>query len=196
MYNTSKMTLALVALAMSVSACDFIECDIIGDCPVSDDAVELPIFQSRQQTEVWCWAATSEMVLQYYNVQTPQCEILSKYTGFSCCFSLAPVCYQAAPSLQTIQAVLRVEGRLNSTVTGRLSYSQVKREIDAGRPLIVAYQGSFNGHVVVIYGYDPKHESLLIHDPFYGTFSPRYARALSYGQSNLVWTNTITNIRR
>ena len=144
-----------------------------------------------QQTEVWCWAAVSEMIFRYYGTGTNQCSILSAWTGINCC-QFPGYCRTAAP-LHVIQETLYSLGGLGSYVHhGALSFHQIVQEIDAGRPMIVSYSGSFVGHVVVLYGYNDAGE-VYIHDPFYGTFVEPYANTFVYN-GQLFWSTTILGI--
>ncbi len=158
-----------------------------------DAPVVLPVQYRGQQTQVWCWAATSEMVLAYHGVYVSQCQILSAWMQTDCCVP-NPMC-EAGASLPVIQGTLSHFGGLGSYIAGALSYDQVRSEIDAGRPMIVAYSGSFTGHVVVIYGYDPTLGTVLIHDPYFGSFNVQYGNSFNYG-GTMYWYQTIVGIGR
>ena len=59
--------------------------------------------------------------------------------------------------------------------------------------MILAYQGSFSGHVVVIYGYDDsiaQSPYLFIHDPYFGSFYVPYSQSQLYSGSSF-WVDTI-----
>lgn len=148
----------------------------------------------RQQTQVWCWAATIEMVSQYYGRSIDQCQILSAYLSGNCC-ALPQFCLVAAPNMQTIQAGLfRLAGLRSDYVPSALPFGVIQAEIDAGRPIIVGYRGSFSGHVVVIVGYDAQGR-LWIHDPINGAFSGvPYGQVFGYA-GQLFWADSIIGIR-
>ncbi|MGD2067570.1 MAG: C39 family peptidase [Gemmatimonadota bacterium] len=179
-----------VGLAVTVSACDS---SIFSSDGPSDAPVVLSVPYRAQQTQVWCWAATSEMVLAYYDVNIPQCEILSAWMQTNCCV-VNPVCERTA-SLQVMQGTLNYFGGLESYISGALTFDQVRTEIDAGRPLILAYSNSFAAHVVVLYGYDPRNASVYVHDPYFGSFNPPYGSSFNYG-GTMYWYQTIAGIRR
>ena len=183
-------TLLLVVLVGAAAACDE-STTAPDDSP--EGPVALPVPYRGQQTQVWCWAATSEMVLAYYGVNVPQCEILSAWMQMNCCIP-NPAC-ETAGSLQVIQGTLHHFGALDSFISGALTFAQVQAEIDAGRPMIVAYNNSFAGHVVVIFGYDPVNGTVFVHDPYFGTFYPRYGDSFSYS-GTMYWHQTIAGITR
>lgn len=142
-----------------------------------------------QQTQVWCWAAAAEMLFRYHGMGYTQCEVLSFLFQFNCC-GFPNACAITA-TVPQIQQTLFAFGGLSSRVVGPLSLQGVRAEIDANRPFIVTYQGSFVGHVVVIYGYDDE-GNVYIRDPFYGSFVVPYAAAFTYlGQGQQVWRQTI-----
>ncbi len=202
-------------LVTSVASVAFVSCDLFLPPPPAPDPDPIPprittpnpvdnvhrrqllsLPLVRQQTEVWCWAATSEMVFRYYGRGSVQCEILSAWLTANCCLSPPhPYCRQGAPSLQVIQQTLFAFGRLTSSLRGGpLSLNEIRNEIDLGRPIIAAYRGAFSGHVVVVYGYDSS-GNIYIHDPYYGTFIVPYAATFYYNNGQLVWYDTIYEIR-
>ena len=143
-----------------------------------------------QQTPVWCWAAVSEMVFRYYRRPGTQCEILSAWFHFNCC-AAAQYCLSTA-SIQQIRETLGANGLRSTAVAGPVPFQVLAAEIDAGRPLILGYRGSFAGHVVVLYGYDQAN-NVYIHDPYYGSFVVPYGASFSYG-GQLLWSDTIGGI--
>lgn len=144
----------------------------------------------RQETPVWCWAAVSEMVFRYYGRGGTQCQILSGWYQRDCC-TFREFCQTTAP-IAVIQQTLLVGGVRSNWTPGPLPLSAITAEINAGRPIIVGYRGSFAGHVVVIHGYDSR-GNLYIHDPFYGSFVVPYGASFTYG-GQFVWSDTIYGI--
>lgn len=144
-----------------------------------------------QQTPVWCWAAVSEMIFRYRGRGATQCQILSGWYRGDCC-TFPQFCQTTAP-IQAIQQTLYAFGGLNSaTYPGPISFQNIQSEINSGRPVIVAYRGSFSGHVVIIYGYDAR-GNVYIRDPYYGSFVVPYGASFSYG-GQLIWSDTIYGI--
>ena len=114
--------------------------------------------------------------------------------GFDCC-SFPTVCAFAAPSIQAIREWMRLTTGLTSQHrVGPLSPAEVRAELASGRPVIVGYQGSFAGHVVVIAGIHDD-DALLILDPYFGVFDRvPFRRAMTYAGS-MTWAHTIHGIR-
>ena len=159
----------------------------------------LPMYRVGQQTIVWCWAACSEMVLNYYQHPTPQCYILSTWFSFDCC-SFPNYC-KTTGTLQQISTNLNYFGGLNSTVkNSTLTLSEIATEIANNRPIIIAYTNYQSGHVVVIFGYDLANQLIYIYDPYYYnsqtadySYIVPYTTTLTYG-GTLQWTNSIYRI--
>lgn len=159
------------------------------DCQAPESVV-LPVAPIPQTAQMWCWAATTEMVLSYYGQLGTQCDIVSYWTGYNCCpANTTPECNVGAPTPEFIQQAIAFGNVGTQLVYGPLTFSQVKQEIDAAQPIVVLYSGSFGGHVVVINGYDST-GNVFINDPYYGQFIVPYATANLYNGSS-VWSHSI-----
>lgn len=150
--------------------------------PASDLAID-PV---QQSTPVWCWAAVGEMVFEHYGVAN-----INPARDFQCGIIalLHPVCDQncyncqvPAGSLSTMNNMLkqypsfasrvtRTSTRLRTLArTTSISLSQVRREIDNGRPVVAGISpsgysvGGVSQHVALIVGYDES--DLIVNDPF------------------------------
>jgi len=143
-----------------------------------------------QQTERWCWAASAQMVLQYYGLPdlngiNYQCGIVGAYFGGICaqnCFA----CPQSIPSLVNMNDVLlgygpfaRQVGFQSSLIHTRmlfrsLSMNEVISEINASRPVLAGISAggfpfpNFSNHATVIVGYDTTAAIpyIFVNDPF------------------------------
>ena len=146
----------------------------------------LDIAPVYQQTPVWCWAAVGEMVFDWFGVRNInpagnyQCGIIALLHPICNmnCFN----CPVPAGSLATMNNMLRQYPAFASQVTQtstqittavsatRLSMASVRREIDAGRPIVTGispsgYQlANVSEHVALIVGYDE--DDLIVNDPF------------------------------
>lgn len=188
--------LACVLVVACLPGCGLFDDD--GPDGDDKDSIRLGVPFIAQQTQVWCWAATSEMVVKHVRGPTApsQCQMLSAWFQGDCC-SFPQLCAVAAPNLQVIQQTLYGAGGVTSQLRGGpLTFAEAQAELDAGRPMIAAYAGAFNGHVVVIYGCDSG-GNLYIHDPYYGSFTVPFHDSLTYGSvgNTLVWYDTIYGIR-
>ncbi len=167
--------------------------------PTSGEVVgALNIAPVVQQTEVWCWAASTEMVLRHYGLPNLngfgnyQCGVVAAWFGGQClvdCFS----CVSTIGSMSQIRTLIDGYGNfaraigvgsrvLQSTLVFRaLTPTEIALEIGAGRPIVVGInpQGgaplpNIGQHVAVIVGYDYRdsHQDVLVNDPFpYLSFS-------------------------
>ena len=147
---------------------------------------------SRQQSQVWCWAAAIEMVSSYYGNGAAQCSTLSYWYGADCC-TYSYYCQTTGTEYQ-IQSSLSALGVSSTYLRAPLTLQQSMSEIDNGRPFIMYYYGSFSGHVVVAFGYNSEKNTLFIHDPYYGTFEVPYGQSFSYG-GGLTWRQTLYGFR-
>jgi hypothetical protein len=142
-----------------------------------------------QRTQVWCWAAATEMVRGYLGYPVEQCEVVSAWTAFNCCPPLAQQCFVAAPSIEYVDAAIDVGPVETQLYYYPLNFDAVRYEIDLGHPIVIGYSGSFSGHVVVLFGYDDS-GNVYIHDPNAGTFVVPYGTANLYAGS-AVWSHSI-----
>lgn len=148
-----------------------------------------------QQTQSWCWAATTSEVLNYYRYPNYQCELvtLALARGVDCCF-FPQFCNVPGTTTQMEQLIYYVSnGQLyGSFANGPLAFEQIVAQISSGRPIIIYYGGSFVGHFVVLYGYDRASGEVFIHDPFFGPFTVPYGTSFFYNATQpLYWTHTM-----
>ena len=160
--------------------------------PPDSKLLSVPFF--GQQTLEWCWAAAIEMVTTYYGRPVHQCQTLSVFLGGDCC-NFPEFCVVGAPSMQTIQQGLySLAGLQSQYVPSPITFEAVKAEIAAGRPIIIGYQGSSGGHVVVINGYD-RNGNISILDPFFGPQGAvPYGASFVY-QGGKTWVASIVGIQ-
>ena len=151
----------------------------------------LPITPIAQQTEVWCWAATAEMVFRHYGLPSVnpfgnyQCGIVAAYFGGPCLQNCG-LCVSPIGSMSELNRVIlnygivaRPVGIFSPVLSSRLlfralSMAEVRTEIDAGRPVVAGISAgsfpypNFSQHVTVIVGYEVNatESYLIVNDPF------------------------------
>lgn len=150
-------------------------------------------FNMQAQTESnWCWAATSCSVSMFYWTGSTwtQCKVACEELGRTDC------CLSPVPSACNVPWYLdRALTRTNNfvSITGPISYANVKAEIDAGRPVgaRVGWSGG-GGHFMVIYGYSTAGNAQYfnIDDPIYGKSTPTVANFSSSYQGSGTWTHS------
>lgn len=137
--------------------------------------VQLNVAEFGQECTQWCWAATITMAGNYFGQQFYGCELVSAYTGQACCNYQAcgyAACNQPAQP-QGMSASLQWLGIQSQLSYQPLTASEMERELALGRPVIVGYQNSFSGHVVLVTGVSADGLFHVV-DPYYGVFDVTY----------------------
>jgi hypothetical protein len=150
-------------------------------------------FNMQAQTESnWCWAATSTSVSHYYwfGSRWTQCRVACAELNLSTC------CEVPAPDACNVPWFLdRALTRTNNfvSISGPLTFDQVRTEIDAERP-VGARIGWANGggHFMVIYGYTKvlSHEYFDIDDPIFGKSHLKVSEFSNNYQTTGSWTHS------
>src|SRR5689334_4339996 len=113
--------------------------------------VKLPLDVPVQALTLWCWAACAVGVADYFGVHSwTQCQVASAVTGRSCCPS-GSGCNsreKLSDALHQVDHLLKLENR-------RLSFDEIRSEIDAGLPVAIRilWSADRRGHFLVIHGY-------------------------------------------
>jgi hypothetical protein len=148
------------------------------------DQRSVPLRVERQQKSEWCWAAVSVSVNRLFRPESThtQCEIVGSTLQHQCCGGADdPECNHP----HTLHPVL---GRLHLLVgephLKPLTFSKIKTEIDAGRPICVLIkwldgkgQVTTRGHFITITGYritPGQKQFVSISDPFFGESEVSY----------------------
>jgi hypothetical protein len=137
-------------------------------------------YSAAQQKDEWCWAASIQMVLNYYGINIRQDQIVARSYGVDPATGDIP---DQPGSLQTVTANLNNWSIDNSgtryVVRAAFSYgapsaAYLIQELSAQRPILVSYMPSpSSGHAVVITGCSyiptmggPLIRSIIIRDPW------------------------------
>lgn len=152
-----------------------------------------------QQTPVWCWAATIEMVFRYHGAPNlnpggnMQCAIVA--TRHPACWSNCFNCVVSAGAMANMvgamsayRNVARQSRRpfpsLAFYMQGRQSFAAIARSIDLSRPIIAGispgggvYPPGMSEHAIVLIGYDDISRTIILNDPMpYPAHLNPYAR--------------------
>src|SRR6185437_5230598 len=140
---------------------------------------------NQQQASNWCWISTS---LDAYNFYRPgqkgtQCALAGALlfgNEQECCKSPLPSkCDRPGLPSGALQ-FLKIFA--SSKPVNNLTYPEVKKEIDAGRPIILGYteQGQTVGHAILILGYgeEDKVGHVWVGDPARGQGSAKFSDVL------------------
>ena len=126
----------------------------------------LPVNLRPQQTILWCWAASCQMVTEYIGNKTiNQCNQASDYFNKSCCNSPTSLaCINGGwPQLD------RYGFSFKRTRGQALSWDDLKGQIDREKPFCFSWRWTGGGgHMMVVIGYEIQNGNRLvwIHDPW------------------------------
>jgi hypothetical protein len=149
-------------------------------------AVNLP----AQDYSNWCWAAIGCAVGNYYNgTDLTQPDIALRVHGSTS---------QDSNVDTRLDDALRAVDCFSHWSPGRPSLDRIRFEINLGRPIgvrIAWYDGS--AHYVLLHGYDPKSDRIIIADPSFGNciiplsdFPTKYQQCGSLTES--FWTKSLS----
>lgn len=164
----------------------------------------LDVPQLAQQCQNWCWAATIEMVVEYYGGVSNQCLMATAKAGGNqgeCCqIGCQGICDTPA-QFGEMAAFLSVQGISGELVNRALSEEEVQRELFNGRPIIVSYASSFTGHVVIVSGYTLPNVNgtqgaiYEVIDPFFGPTAVNYGQLVfGYQNGQARWIATFASL--
>jgi hypothetical protein len=133
-------------------------------------------FASVQQKPQWCWAASIQMVMNYYGVDIDQKQIVKRTYGVS--NGELP---DWAASIETIHKNLNYKGVDNQgkmyIVNAQVGLNApdpilLIEELSHKRPVVIGYKANFGGHVVLITAVSyyesnkgPLIRSIVVRDP-------------------------------
>jgi len=122
-----------------------------------------------QETNNWCWAASTEMPIEALGGSVAQCDMANRrFNRTDCC---AGTCPQPAACNQPGWPMFTEFGYSHTDSGTPLTFAAIKSQIcSANKPMAYAYgpKSGGVGHVVVIYGFieDSTGQWLMIRDPW------------------------------
>jgi hypothetical protein len=132
----------------------------------------IPVPLIPQDTRMWCWAASGQMVMQYLgHPPLSQCLEASDYfgVGLDCCSPSRPDACVNGGWPQFARYGFSCKQTPLLSPSSALSWDDLTKEIDSGRPFAFAWhRKSGGGHMMVAIGYnivDGKNV-VLINDPW------------------------------
>ena len=159
--------------------------------------VDLPIQNIPQQTQVWCWAAVAQQIINATrgpSATPPQCALVARAYGQhpgSCCGN--PRNCTVTGQLPQIQQLIAEFGGRASSIERPADPMTVYHTLAAGKAIILAVRSSpFAGHVVVLRGMrwlpSPQgpYPVLLINDPM-----AYYTQPVPFAQLAAAWESAI-----
>jgi len=158
--------------------------------------VSIPVPDHTQDTQVWCWAAVSQDLIEWLQGQAPdQCVLVAAANGANpdpCCQDNS-VC-MVTGGLQQIQFLVARFGGHASAIAPPANPMVLYQTLATGHPIVLALQFTpYAGHVVVLrgmewvvtpYGLQPV---LYINDPeSYFTQAVGFPQLLQYWRAAIV----------
>lgn len=140
--------LARALFALAVAA------PVAGCCNVNGVIGSVSVPLEPQETNNWCWAATTEMIAHYFDQTCDQCALADEALGRTdCC---AGTCPQTAACNQPGWVQFGSCGLTNEVSTEPLSWDDLRDQVYcAQEPMGFAYGAKTGGvgHVLVVNGY-------------------------------------------
>lgn len=132
---------------------------------MADVETKLPVPLIAQQTRMWCWAASGQMVMSYIGGKSvPQCSQASHYFNNPACCATPFQCVNGGwPELGYYGFTFK------RTTDLALDWDALKAQIDSGKPFCFSWHwNDGGGHMMVVIGYATQGTTRLvwIHDPW------------------------------
>lgn len=130
---------------------------LIGCCKPSETIGSVNNTLRPQQTNMWCWAAVTQMIAQNEGVSISQCELANhSFSKTNCCEpnTSGSDCPKTADCADPGWLELDFAGLKFTESTTPLSLADIRKEIYCKKNVLgFAYGGTGIGHVVLIKGY-------------------------------------------
>ena len=137
---------------------------------LSEKIINVP--QIKQEQLNWCWAACAEMVQRYYDgTATQQCEFANElFCQTECCSKPSSSCCNKPCRKEDVSKLYSSKQIYSKFIKGIVPFSKLQSEINADRPIEVAYSWGDRGetgHLVIVRGWriDGKNEFVYVNDP-------------------------------
>jgi hypothetical protein len=152
-------------------------------------ATVLDVKQHYQEQDQWCWAGSSQAILEYYDTVRTQTQIAAYGTDGANIWNWLWGS-STNPTRNGIDLILLYFAKLATTRYGSsLLESSVQALIDARRPFVVRWGwDTGGGHFVVARGIEG--DNMYLMDPWYGPTINTYSWVVQ-GSSH-TWTHTLT----
>lgn len=173
------------------------------NCPRVLDSASVNLPEVEQQTNMRCWAASMEAVMAVFNISVTQCaEANWLFSRTDCCGSPIPADCIHGASGGDQRDVLDHWGLASTLVNSTVSWSQLKTEIKAGRPINMGWSWcAGGGHSLDIYGFSEVQNGTVKYNVWY--MDPWYGEGYNVAEYNWVvgscpgdhtWYRTLYNI--
>ncbi len=154
---------------------------------------QLNIKETLQEQDSWCWAATTQCVLDFYGKSVSQCEIVNyarthssppQYGTKDCCLKPSEECNEAG----YFGVGFENFAGFSLTITDVLNLDEISRLLLNMKPIVISWK--YNNipvrHSVVIYGV--INDKVMIMDPLIGFYNLSYHELIN--NVNYTWTSS------
>ncbi len=131
----------------------------------------LGVTQHNQEQNQWCWAASSQTIMEYLGTWVSQCNqatyLKGLSSGYCCSYPSSSACNGSGASISGMSNNLAHWGFTNTWTNSSLSFTQLRGEIESNRPFNadITWTGG-GGHALVVYGYDCPNSGVYWTDPW------------------------------
>jgi Peptidase_C39 like family len=143
-------SLALFAVVLAAAL-------FIGGCCKPEIAGNVPSTLRNQETNMWCWAATTQMLAQHFSITINQCNLANDVLGRTDCCNgqnSGSNCPRVNVCAEPGWVEIDRAGLKSKTTSTGLSWEDLRKQIYcAKKPMAYAYGGTGIGHVLIIKGY-------------------------------------------
>lgn len=145
---------------------------LLSGCCKPEIIGNVPNVLRPQETNNWCWAATTQMLAQHFGIIVKQCDLANHRFGKNnCCTPENPEipCPKTSDCNKPGWLELDYAGLKHDETNTALSLKTLKKQIFCSKkPMGYAYGGTGIGHVVVIKGYVTVGTTnyLVLNDPW------------------------------
>lgn len=193
----TKKNLSLIIVVILVAL------GLVGTTSVVSADVTLAVPECIQEYSNWCWAGSSQSVLDYYGQYPSQCEIANYAWSTSKCCTGSTNFYDRVKGCNkanwlygndgSIQGILANWGVDSTAGEYYLSWTECVTELDNGYPFVMRFGWtSGGGHFLVPYGYITSGSYLKYMDPWPGEGYTTSLYTYVVSSTDHDWTHTLT----
>ena len=160
-----------------------------GLCQIPASGLILAPDQCNQEQDQWCWAATSQSVLDFYGTKLTQTQIAAYGTEGANDWNWT-YGSSSGPTRRGVDLILSNFGGISSSPSATaLTQSETQNEIDAkGQPIVIRWAwDSGGGHILVLHGL--VGDTAYLMDPWNGPTITSFSWVNRGGSHT--WTHTL-----
>ena len=185
-----RKAISLIVI-LSIVFCSLCGLSLQANAHPATAVLNISPFTQLQEKSLWCWAACSVTVLNYYGNNVTQ----TQFVNFVKNATNAP---NVTANVSEIVYGLNNWGKTGTIVNSYVSYGTVISNITNNRPLFVARAfNSGGGHTLLIVGYDETGANtgnVIYYDPGFNTITS-VAYSIFKSGSSYTWAQTIKSVR-